>query len=341
MTPLAVLAAALALAAPPPKPIAYSGRITLWVGDKCEHFKPDGGDAVALTVPGNAPYGLKVTPDRKAFVSVDRSAGKPAVVPAGGEVYGKLAVTAFAESDRPFALDGYLAHYYNLILDGSRVFFIGGKGDEVTEAIVKSPAAFVLDVATNTVEPIPLPEKHTLAAVSADGRTYFTTRIDSDNNTYSKKSFLVSAGGKPVEVLKENVFTSYVAFSPDGSKLIMQAVEYTDVQPAGNGGMRVGGTKPREYLVLDTATKTTKPVRNLPTDGYLIGFAWSPDGTQIAYVHYDPRAANQGVVVPAPGGGMMRQVEYEYKVMVSDADGGNAKEVYKTKGNTVRAFMWK
>jgi len=33
--------------------------------------------------------------------------------------------------------------------------------------------------------------------------------------------------------------------------------------------------------------------------------------------------------------------EYEYKVFVADADGGNPKEVYKTKGTQFRAFMWK
>jgi hypothetical protein len=339
MFPLAVAAAAWALAAPPPKPVANPGRITLWLGDKCEHFKPDGKDVATLPVPTQLAYGFRMTPDRWAIVSIDY-AQRQVVTPAGG-VFCRIVVNPLGETGKEYTVEGYLAQGFTGTIHGTRAYFTGGKGDEATEEMAKAPGAFVLDVATKKVTPIPLPEKHTLFAVSPDGQTFLTTRIDQDANTYARRTFRVAADGKATEILKANVFPTMLTFSPDGSKVLALTTEYTDVKPVAGGGIRMGGAKPREHKVLDPVTNTSAPLRYTPDkNDWVSGWDWSPNGSQIALLVYD-RNSVASETVPLPGGGLTRQTVYDYRVLVADADGSNAKEVYKTKGSSVKTFMWK
>jgi dipeptidyl aminopeptidase/acylaminoacyl peptidase len=338
MTPLAAVALALAVAAPPPKPVPYLGRLLLWVGDKAETFRPDGGDLTPLPLPNVVNQGrgsATLTPDRKHLLQLESSRG------ANGQSNSRLAVTPFAADAKSFTLDGYVLLRMIPSADRGKVFFTGAKGDDYEPDKYYELPAFVLDLATKKVDPVPLPEKHTLDAVAPDGKTFITSRVTFETNSVKRNTYLTPVGGKPVEILKENVFTSQLAFSPDGSRVVMRTNEYTDLQPAGNGRFRVGGTKPYEYLLLDTTARTTKPVRDMPTDGYVYSLSWSPDGTQLAYAWYDPRSGVPGPIVPAPGGGRMQTMEYDYKVFVADADGGSPKKVYTTKGSTFRTFMWK
>jgi WD40 repeat protein len=342
MNPLTFVAVALTLAAPPPKSVDHTGRITLWLDDKYEFFKPDGEDVTSLPVPSQLPVGMRVTPDRKAYVWIDRSATavKQAILPQAGQAFGKLVVTPLGDGGPSFTVDGYFANYLTGTIHGTRVYFTGGKGEEITEAHTKAPASFVLELATKAVTPIPVSEKHTLFGVSPDGKLFLTTRIDTDNNTYSRRTFLLAAGGKPVEILKDNIIPTMLTFSPDGSKLLALTTEYTDVTLNGNGGVQMGGAKPREFRILDTATNATKPLRyTLSDDNYLTGWDWSPDGTKIVLCTYD-RTSGATEIVPIPGG-KMQQMQFVYKVSVADADGGNPKEVYRTRGATVKSFMWK
>lgn len=340
MIPCSLLCVAFTVAAPPPKPVANPGRISLWLGDKYEHFKPDGGDVAQIVVPAQLSYGARVTPDRKAYVAIDRSL-KQAVVPAGGETFGRLVVTPFDGTGKAVTIEGCFANGMTGTIHGTRVYFTGGKGDEVAAGHVKAPGAFVLDLESKQVTPIPLPDKHQLFAAAPDGKSFITTRTETGNNTYSRKTYYISDGRKPVEILKENVSSTMLTFSPDSSKLLALTTEYTEVKPAPNGAQFIG-PKPREFRLLDPATNAATPLRFSFSDSsdYLSGWDWSPDGTRIALCTYD-RTTGTVETVPLPGGGLMRQMQYTYKVSVADADGGNAKEIYRTKGSGVKTFMWK
>jgi len=338
MVQLAVIAA-LALAAPPPKPTANPGRITLWLGDKCEHFKPDGKELTTLTVPAQLAYGFRMTPDHRAYVGIDYTQ-RQAVIPPGG-TFGRIVITPLGEPCKAVTIDGYLAQGFTGTIHGTRAYFTGGKGDEITEDMAKSPAAFALDVETKKVTPIPLPEKHTLFAVAPDGQSFLTTRIDQDATSYARRTFRVTPDGKPTEILKANVFPTMLTFSPDGSKVLALTTEYTDAKPVPGGGIQMGGSKPREYKVLDPVTNTSTPLRYTPAQtDWVSGWDWSPNGSQIALLVYD-RNSRSFETVPAPGGGQMQQTVYDYRVLVAEADGSNAKEVFRTKGSSVKTFMWK
>jgi hypothetical protein len=338
MFPL-VAAAALALAAPPAKPAATPGRITVWLGDQCEHFKPDGRDVVKLTVPAHLPYGFRLTPDRQAMVSINYIPRQAAFPTVGS--FGRIVVTPIGEPDNAYTVEGYLAQSFTGTLHGSRAYFTGGKGDDITEEMAKSSASFVLDVDTKKVTPIPLPEKHKLYAVAPDGQSFLTTRIDQDANTYAHRTYRATPGGRPTEILKENVFPTMLTISPDGSKVLALTTEYTDVKPNPNGGFQAGGSKPREYKVLDPVTNQATPLRYTPgPNDWVSGWDWSPNGTHVALLVYD-RTTRTFENIPA-GGGMQQSVAfYEYRVLLADADGSNAKEVYRTKGSSVKTFMWK
>jgi len=255
------------LFAPPPKSADPDGRITVWVGDKLVHFRPDGSDMQSVPAPERPPYNTWLTTDRKTLVHIDVN------IPGheDGAGFGKLVVYSLTEKDRQFTLDGYIAKSSNLIVAGSRVYFNGGTGNEVTEAHIHSPKPFVFDLITKKVTPIALPEKHQILAVSADGKTFLTRRLDLVNNFYTLRNYLVPLGGQPAEAIRKDFLTEETSFSPDGSKVLIRGLERVDVQPARNGAVLVKEYKPREQFVLDVGTKKCSQLKSMPKNGFING----------------------------------------------------------------------
>lgn len=327
--------------APPPVPAAKEGRITVWVGDKFEHFCPDGSDVVPIAIPKGVKFDgpCALTPNQKYVVHRDVTGTTRTVAKT------KLIITPLFGEGKQYTLDGYVVGQLNITPDGSKAIFTGAKGDELEIEKMLSAGGFSLDLATKKVEPINLPTKHSLFSVAPDGKTFLTVSIESDNNTYSRRTYIVLPDGKPVEVLKETVFTLKASFSPDGTKVLIHAKEYTDVQSNGNGGYRATGSKPSELLILDLQTKKILPVCDLPMEGILNGLVWSPDGTRVAYLWHDPRNTRSAAALPVPAGapGGIVRPEHEYTVFVADVDGADRKVVYKSKTEVpgFRAFMWK
>jgi hypothetical protein len=332
----ALLLAACVLAAPPPKPAADNGRITLWVGDKLEHFPPDGTDAKSMSVPGDPPHGVQILPDRSAYVTVDLFTEMPGVRPAG-PLYGKLTVTSLVEVGNNFALDEYECQCATLHVDGSQVYFMGRLVDKTIKNPALEPMALVLDLKSKAVRSVKLPENHRLSAVAPGGRSYATTEVETNNKSDSVNTYLVTVDGKAVEIFMRNVNASQLMFSPDGLNLLARTIEVSDSKPAMGGGFRPGGLVPSEYVILNTSTRVAKPWKTMPADGNVLDWAWSPDGKKVAYVWSNPGGR---VRVPKPQPGVGSVFRYEYKVFVADADGSNPKEVYTTKGTGFRAFMW-
>src|SRR5262245_55726190 len=121
---------ALTLIAPPPAAAIDPGRITLWVGDKCERFSPDGKNAVKLTVPADSSPRIRISSDGKSAVYAHRLRGHPVS-------YGKVTVTGLIEDAPTIALDGYIARVSSIFTEGSKVYFTGNKWDEATKSAEK------------------------------------------------------------------------------------------------------------------------------------------------------------------------------------------------------------
>jgi len=305
-----LLLTAAALAAPP------EGRITLWVGDKVEHFKPDGSDVQKVELPDGYPVNssTQFNPDRSASLLVDVAATDLTK----GIDRGRLILAPVDETKPYFVLEGYVVLRAFYSTDGKKVYFVGGKGDELPRALSTGYRSYGMDVAAKNVQEVPLPEKHTLEAVSPDGKTFVTAKVEADLVNYTRRTYLVTAGGEPVEVFGPNVFPSNLRFSSDGKKLLARRAEFTGVYSNVKGGFRSEEAKPREYAVVDVATRKETKLPLNEEDGPIAALDWSPDGKQLVYLRPEGR---------------------EYKVLVAKADGKNPKEIYKTVGKSDRAFI--
>jgi hypothetical protein len=304
---------AAALAAPP------EGRITVWVGDKIEHFQPDGSDVQKNELPDGYPVNSssQFNPDRTASLVVDVAATDLTK----GIDHGRLILAPVDEKEPYFVLEGYVVLRAWYSADGKKVYFVGGKGDELPRALTTAYRSYGMDVATKNVQEVPLPEKHTLEAVSLDGKTFVTAKVEADLVNYTRRTYLVTARGDPAELFGPNVFPSNLRFSPDGKKLLVRRAEFTGVYSNGKGGFRSDAAKPREYVVVDVATRKETKLPWNEEDGPIAVLDWSPDGTKLVFLRPEGR---------------------QYKVMVTEADGTNAKEVYKLPGKPDRAFVaWK
>src|SRR5262245_63424591 len=133
--PALFLFVACCVAAPP------EGRITVWVSDKFEHFKPDGTDVKTLELPDGYPASASSTPvpDRSAAVLIDPRATDPTK----GIERGQLAVAPLAEKEPNFILAGYVALSMVLSEDGKKVYFVGAKGEELPRGLTTVPGNFV------------------------------------------------------------------------------------------------------------------------------------------------------------------------------------------------------
>jgi Tol biopolymer transport system component len=317
-----------ALFAPPPKGLP-AGRITLWAGDKIVHMNPDGTDAMAVTVVAgvNLPQEWSsLTPDYKTAVSLDGSGDDHK----NGILRTRLTVCPLDRKVNPFVLEGYVTMRYVLSDDGTKVYFSGIKANEVKREKSCDGQSWTLDLATKKITKLPLPDNHFVEAVTSDGKTFVTVKTEVGKPMYSRRTYLTPVdGGKPFEILKENTVSNEYHFSADGTKLLIESCEFSEVRSDGAGGHTFHGAKPREFLVIDTTTRATSRLMPIPDSRDIWGIVWSPDGSRIAYVCRD--------TIP----GEADQTPFEFKVFVADARGGNAKEVYKMKGDRVRTFTWK
>jgi dipeptidyl aminopeptidase/acylaminoacyl peptidase len=307
---LALFVAALALAAPP------EGRITVWAGDKIEHFMPDGSDVQKVELPDGYPVNssTQFNPNRSASLLVDTAATDLTKAIDRG----RLILAPVDEKVPYFVLEGYVVLRAWYSADGKKVYFVGGKGDELPRALTTGYRSYGMDVATKNVQEVMLPEKHTLEAVSPDGRTFVTGKVEADLVNYTRRTYLVAAGGEPTELFGPNVFPSNLKFSPDGKKLLARRAEFTGVYSNGKGGFRSDEAKPREYAVVDVASRKELKLAVNEDDGPIASLDWSPDGTKIVFLRPEGR---------------------QYKVQVAAADGKNAKEIYKANAKPDRAFV--
>src|SRR5215471_8147254 len=120
MTTALVLASCV-FAAPPSKPADNPGRITVWIGDTFEHFKPDGGDVSQVKLPDGvtlAPYGVTLTADRKFAFHLNYARKAP-----DGTACPQLVVLPLVADTPSFTLDGYVVTLAFASADGARVFF--------------------------------------------------------------------------------------------------------------------------------------------------------------------------------------------------------------------------
>jgi hypothetical protein len=322
-------AAALALTAPPAKPVDKTGRITLWIGEKVESFLPDGSDRTSTPAPDVDPIGNVICFEPRWKIAAHTESPTQDKNAKFGRIDRRLVVIPLDEYGKRYTLNGYVADSFFSSADGSRIYFNGCEGDEADRSKTGWSKAFVLDLKTKKVEPVPLPENHILKAVLPDGKTLITSRVFADAKTVSRKLYLIPDGVKPVEILKEKWFLEYIRFSSDGSKVLVHADSGTGQPDIKDGIIR--NAHIHEFFLLDVVTRTTRLVQNIPKE--VDSYALSPDGTRVAILKYENNSVNG---IPT---------KFEFKVHVADLEsGGTPKEIYRVKTSgreNARAFWWK
>jgi hypothetical protein len=287
MLPLTVVAV-LALAAPPP-PRTTVEKIVCVMGETITQFRPNGEDPETISIPAG-PFAKKyisaVTRDgRTAFASVlvkDDPKWRIGIIPLGGA--------------EPFVLDGYTFNQFVNAADQT-VLFYGFKGDSVQPT---DRALFTLDLITQKVSPVAIPEGHVPLAVSPDGKTFVTTnQVDVMAIMNGSVSlYLVRGTDKPITVY-DNLRTKPIcAFSPDGTKVVS-----------------IGQNASKHSAIIDAISGVAKPIPLVTVSGSS-GVVWSPDGKRIA--HAEQFADNNRVPFA--------------RIWVCDSSGENAKMVREVRG---------
>ncbi len=110
---------------------------TVWVSDKFEHFKPDGSDVKMVELPDGYPASATSipVPNLTATVLIDTRTTDPTK----GIDRGQLVIAPLAEKEPYYILEGYVVLSMVLSADGTKVYFVGAKGEELARGLVLQP----------------------------------------------------------------------------------------------------------------------------------------------------------------------------------------------------------
>lgn len=331
--------------APIPK-AAKEGRILFWVDEKPQLLKPDGTEldspapmpkAWIMVGWGNA----HLSPDGKRllFQRQGSALNKPAPNPAPrGVLISNRGTTA-----QILDLDGKREQTEVEAVDINAAYWMGAdrlyvRGQEVGEdrSVSAKLEHWVYDVKTGKRTPLKVPKDFFVRSVSPDGKTAIADEWKMTPAQWHQHAHLWTVGSdKPTPLLELNQSFKNLPpqFSPDGKRVLCRVQHYGSYTPNGNGSWNTDDFRFDNLLVIDLATKKQTVVKELgeKPEWRIGGFAWSPDGSKIAYV--EVQQLPQPAVTP--------DRDSRFRVMVADPDGKNAKQIYAAEGSWLMGFDWK
>jgi Tol biopolymer transport system component len=174
---------------------------------------------------------------------------------------------------------------------------------------------FLIDVRTKEKTALKLPDDHLITDWSPDGKFFLTTRARKGPDGPTGQLYLMNRDGTEHTALTDPGRVAYFGrFSPDGRRVLYQ--RYTE--PKG-----LEAPPRRDLFVLDVPTGRAEAVADLPLNGDVQGYCWSPDGKRIAYTWRELHAGDPKEAIDR---------ETESHLVVCDPDGRNAKTVVTEKG---------
>jgi len=172
----------------------------------------------------------------------------------------------------------------------------------------------LVDVKTKKKTLIKLPDHHVITDWSRDGKYFLTTSMKVDDGKPVAHLYLMKMDGTEFKTLTDGKQVAIMGkLSPDGTRVLYHVL----VPPKENQPQRC-----RELAVLDIATGKSSPVADLPLNGEIQSYCWSPDGKHIAFTW---RQVHEG----KPEDVTMK--ETESFLVVSDPDGKNQKTIASEK----------
>lgn len=172
----------------------------------------------------------------------------------------------------------------------------------------------VVDVKTREKKPLKLPENHVITDWSRDGKYFLTTSMVVADGKRTARLHLMNLDGTEHKALTDGKqIVMFGRFSPDGTKILHHVM----IPPKEKQSVSL-----RELAVLDVATGKSSPVADVPLNGDVQGYCWSPDGKRIAYTWREIHEGKPEDVA---------QKETESFLVVCDPDGKNTKTIASEK----------
>ncbi len=316
--------------APVPKAEPKEGRILFWLDEKPLLLKVDGTELES--------------PDRIPKVTVMVGWGNAQMSPDGKRVaFARAGAKDQRSTLHVLDLDGKKETKEHPAVHLNRFHWMGAdkvyvRGNETgTDGGENGKwGDWVYDLATDKRTPLKVPTDFVVRAVSPDGKTAVVDEWKMTPTEWHQHAHLWTVGDdKPTPLLELNqdFKNLHPQFSPDGKRLLCKVVHYGSYTSVGNGSFNTADFKFNNLLVIDLTTKKQTVVKEYgeKPEWRVGGYAWSPDGKQIAYVETKSLPQQSG----AP------RAKDSFRVMVADPDGKNEKEIYKAGGSWLMGFDWR
>jgi RNA polymerase sigma factor (sigma-70 family) len=187
----------------------------------------------------------------------------------------------------------------------------------------------IVTLATKKRVPVKVPDTHMLLDWSRDGRFFLTMKIGVDRNKPFVATYLLNRDGSEYKQLTdEKTLAAFAKLSPDGTRVLFLHPKFKEETAAEQRALQdAGGRDPRpthhELKVIDVASGKITPVADVPLNGELQGFCWSPNGKQIAYTWREVHEGDPKDLL---------EKETHSHLVVSDPDGKNQKTILSEKG---------
>jgi RNA polymerase sigma factor (sigma-70 family) len=186
----------------------------------------------------------------------------------------------------------------------------------------------VVDLATKKRTPIKLPKDHLVLDRSRDGKSFLTVKVKGELKDVRCDLFLMNAdGSQNKQLLEDKPLVAFARLSPDAKRVLWLHVKPKEETAAEKKAREdAGGLPPRpthQLKVIDIATAKFKEVADIPLNGEVQGFCWSPDGKRIAYTWREVHKGDPAEV--------MRK-ETSSHLVTCDPDGKNQKTLLSEKG---------
>jgi RNA polymerase sigma factor (sigma-70 family) len=294
----------------PQLPARGPNTITFWRDGQMMVIDPDGKNEKAVRGDGEHSPGMGgLSPDgKKVAVLVPPDDGTP------GEKQASMSLRVRVLAEKGPGTDlGLVGNSFVWSPDSTEIastLMSGLPGAVETKTVV-------VNVATGKKTTLTLPAGHFVTDWARDGKL-LTTRITGTKPDEMKAALcLVNRDGTAEKVLTdEKLFATFGRIAPDGTRVLFTRVPRSKDE-------RENPPKRADLVVFDVATGKTSAVRDVPLNGFIVSFCWSPDGKRIAYVWREIHEGQPAEVFDK---------ETESHLVVCDADGRNQKTLVSATG---------
>jgi Tol biopolymer transport system component len=185
-------------------------------------------------------------------------------------------------------------------------------GDGPRDKPLPPATHYTVNVKTKAKTKLDLPADHVITDWSRDGKFLVTTSIKPGKDGQPAGVHLFTRTGTAHKTVIDGQpfgpFGPFGRLSPDGKQLLLLLSV-----PNKEGAPK--DARPRQELTIaDVATGKTMKVEDVPLNGEVLAYCWSPDGKKIAYTWREVGAE-----------------EVESHLIVCDADGKNQKTIASAK----------